>query len=142
MWIFKTKKQIRAEIEAEIEAEKELKKNEASNGKQCTIAQTPRAMIDAGKKIVEEEKEGMHFEDEREAKLSREPWVIIKGMVNDPVKGIKIELDWNDAFIQYLKENGYTGTDENQLIQQYVIHVMQDVDQKMKEEQDMQSRFE
>ena len=49
-----------------------------------------------------------------------EPWVVIKSDRLDPVKGIQIELDWNEAFIQYLKDNGLTGKDEDTIVQKWL----------------------
>ncbi len=48
------------------------------------------------------------------------PWVEIKGDSIDPVKGIQIELDWNSAFIQYLKDNGLEAKDDDALIQKWI----------------------
>lgn len=49
-------------------------------------------------------------------KNSHEPWVKIVGQANDPEKGIELELDWNDAFIIYLKRNGYNGVDDKAIV--------------------------
>lgn len=49
-----------------------------------------------------------------------EPWVHIKGMVHDPEMGIQIELDWNDAFVKFLRDNGITGSNDNAVVQKYL----------------------
>jgi hypothetical protein len=54
-----------------------------------------------------------------EIKRSKVPYIDVVGEVDDPKKGIGIQLDWNDAFVDHLKENGYTGTDE-EIIQRYL----------------------
>lgn len=49
-----------------------------------------------------------------------DPHVEIKSADFDPKKGMKIELDWNDEFIEYLKQNGYTGTSDEALVQKWL----------------------
>ena len=57
---------------------------------------------------------------DEDRKSSTEPWVEIRGSTVDPVKGIQIELDWNDAFIQYLKDNNFTGRDDETIVQKWL----------------------
>lgn len=130
MWrIFKTTKQIKEELLAEIAAE--------------DAAQKQRE-LEALREVEEQlrKDEELRLAAEEQLKNSAEPWVDIKGIVEDPEQGVKIELDWNDAFIAYLKENGYTGADDDQIIQQYVVRVMQDMNERMLAEQNMQSAYE
>lgn len=56
-----------------------------------------------------------------------EPWVEIKSDRLDPVKGIHIELDWNDAFVQYLKDNGIKGRDDETVVQKYLAFLYEDL---------------
>lgn len=60
-----------------------------------------------------------------------EPWVEIKSDNVDPVKGIQIELDWNEAFVQYLKDNGITAKTDESIVQKWVAMLYQDLMQKM-----------
>jgi hypothetical protein len=53
-------------------------------------------------------------------KAGEEPWVNITGIVRDPDRGIKIELDWNDTFIKYLKENGIEGPSDDIIVQRWL----------------------
>lgn len=53
-------------------------------------------------------------------RTSTEPWVEIKSERLDPVKGMVIELDWNEAFIQHLADNGITGRDEDTVVQKWI----------------------
>lgn len=67
-------------------------------------------------------------EEEDEAKRSSEvPWVEVKSDSYDKVKGIQIALDWNDAFIAYLIENGITGRDDDTIIQKWLALLYQDL---------------
>lgn len=61
---------------------------------------------------------------------SPEPWVEVTGESIDPVKGIEIRLDWNEAFIQYLKENGITAKDEDMAVQKWLALLYQDLIEK------------
>jgi hypothetical protein len=62
---------------------------------------------------------------------SIEPWIEIKSDRIDPIRGLIIEMDWNDAFIQHLKENGITHKDENVVVQKYIAMLYEDVVNKM-----------
>lgn len=44
------------------------------------------------------------------------PHVEIVGEVVDPKHGVKLELDWNPEFIEYLKQGGITGANEEQIV--------------------------
>lgn len=64
---------------------------------------------------------------------STEPWIEVKSAKHDDVKGIQIELDWNNAFIQYLKENGITGKDEEIAVQKYLGLLYEDLIQRFEQ---------
>jgi len=56
-----------------------------------------------------------------------EPWVDIKGAIEDPEHGIKMELDWNDAFVTYLRDNGITGADDEVVVQKWIALLYRDL---------------
>lgn len=88
-----------------------------------------RATVEAQLAEAKREVEMRRLQDEAD-RLKREgtePWVEIKSAKHDAVKGIQIELDWNDAFIQYLKENGITGRDEDTAVQKWLAFLYQDL---------------
>ena len=64
-------------------------------------------------------------------KASDQPWVTIIGESINPEKGIKIELDWNDAFVKYLKANGYNGSDEETVVGKWLVHLYKHLADKM-----------
>lgn len=78
--------------------------------------------------------------DEIDKKNSKEPWVQVIGEHVDPKQGIRIELDWNDAFVDYLKRSGYTGTSDEAIVQKWLAHLYQHLMEKMNPTQ--QSKFE
>lgn len=71
--------------------------------------------------------------DEDAIRNSTEPWVVIKSAKADPVKGIAIELDWNDAFIQYLKDNGLQASSEEILVQKWLAFLYDDLITKLED---------
>ncbi len=68
-------------------------------------------------------------------KRSKNPWVEVIGEQVDPKEGIKIELDWNEPFIEHLKRNGYTGSSEEAIVQKWLAHLYQHLIERMKENQ-------
>lgn len=64
---------------------------------------------------------------------STEPWVEIKGDSIHPVRGIEIKLDWNDAFIDYLQDNGIKGKDEDEVIRKWLSLLYADLASKFEQ---------
>ena len=62
-----------------------------------------------------------------------EPYVEIKSSDYDPEKGIRLELDWNEPFIDALKQNGFTGIDEDQLVQKWLAQTLRQMEIEMAE---------
>ena len=60
-------------------------------------------------------------------KISRTPWFELISMGIDHDGFVKVEMDWNNAFIKQLRENGYDGYDEQDVIQKYIITLLQNV---------------
>lgn len=60
----------------------------------------------------------------------KEPWVEIKSAEFNEVKGIQIELDWNEAFVQYLKENGVKARNDDQIVQKWLMMLYADLIEK------------
>lgn len=63
-----------------------------------------------------------------------EPWVEIKSDGIDGVKGIHIELDWNEAFIEYLKDAGIKGPTEDAVVQRWIAFLYQDLIERLEDE--------
>lgn len=49
-------------------------------------------------------------------KNSTEPWVVIRGESIDPVKGLRLDMDWNEAFVRHLRTNGVKGTKDDDVV--------------------------
>lgn len=74
-------------------------------------------------------------------KEAKEPWVDIVGNISDG-NGVGIELDWNDAFIDFLRASGINGTDDDEVVQKYITLLLRDMADQMEEEGDTGSEFE
>lgn len=70
-------------------------------------------------------------EQERAKRDGKDPWVEIRSADFNDVKGIQIELDWNDAFIEYLKDNGIKGRDDETIVQKWVAMLYHDLMEKL-----------
>ena len=62
------------------------------------------------------------------------PWVKLVGILEDAERGIEVKLDWNDAFVNELKEKGYVGIDDNQMVQKWLVMLTMNVAQDMNDE--------
>lgn len=63
----------------------------------------------------------------KQRKESDAPWIEVLGGDVDPEKGLQLNLDWNDAFIDQLRAQGYRGTTEGSLVGQWLLAVSQNV---------------
>ena len=71
--------------------------------------------------------------EDQDRKNSNVPWVELKGDDIDLNKGISLQLDWNDAFIEYLKENGITGKSEDAIVQKWLALLYIDLTNKFED---------
>ena len=53
-------------------------------------------------------------------RTSVDPWFRLESSGLDPIKGMSVELDWNEAFIQHLKDAGHGSRNENVIIQKWM----------------------
>ena len=62
--------------------------------------------------------------DEAEKEKDKEPYchIITEGIGENGMT--TFELDWNDAFIVHLKENGFTGPTDEDIVNQYLNAIM------------------
>lgn len=53
-------------------------------------------------------------------KNGSEPWVeVVSERYDDDSKQVEMKLDWNPAFIKMLRSNGYTGRDEQEIVDKW-----------------------
>lgn len=72
--------------------------------------------------------------EKQRANLLKEPWVSMPKISWDPVNKNKtyFELDYNDHFIKYLRDNNYSGTDDdvlNKWLNDVCISVIEDINE-------------
>ncbi len=69
----------------------------------------------------EEDERQRILDEERDKKRnSSEPWVEVIGEHIDDEGRIEIQLDWNDAFIKYLRRNNFRGATDDILVQAWL----------------------
>lgn len=66
------------------------------------------------------------------------PWVNLKSAEYDPATGFRIDLDWNDAFIQQLKDSGIDGPNEDIIIQKWLAFLYEDILKKLGSKQELE----
>lgn len=110
-----TKEELMAELKAELAAEK-LKEEEEAVEAQKAAEKHQEELAAGAAKIRENMME------------SDEPWVEMVGTTVDPEKGIKVELNWNTAFINYLRDGGVPGASEEECAQRWLAMIAKDVD--------------
>lgn len=72
---------------------------------------------------------------------SKEPWVELQSWADTP-QGVKVELEWNDAFVAYLKSQGIAGTDDEQTVQKWVALLLMQLNDRMENPEDGSSALE
>lgn len=100
------------------------------------------------KKQAEEENQRLKVEVDRLQSVdkdrvakrnAKEPWIEITSESFDANKGIAIGLDWNDAMIQYLKDNGINGSTDEDIVRKYIGFLYEDLVGKLEQKVEQQS---
>jgi len=58
-------------------------------------------------------------------KNSNEPWVSVISHGVDTTKGMKLDLDWNEAFIVYLRAAGVPGSRDEDMVAYWITSLHQ-----------------
>jgi len=88
--------------------------------------------IDAEKEAGKPQLQRVMSEESEKFKDSDEPWVTIIGDTISE-EGIQLALDWNFAFVQYLKSEGVTGADDTQVVQHWLAMISRQAADKLSE---------
>lgn len=111
--VAEVKRQVTAEIMADLKEDKVLKNKEIE---------------------LRRELEDIEYANYVALKMeSDDPWVDFVGDVRDTEKGQRLELNWNPAFVVFLKSIGITGVDEEQIVQKYISLLLRDMVDKNEE---------
>lgn len=75
------------------------------------------------------------FKTEQELlKNSDEPWCDFQTNIQ-PDGRVKIKMDWNKAFIQWLKENGFKASNEEDMVSAYFSSLVREAGDELTEEE-------
>lgn len=61
-----------------------------------------------------------------------EPKFKMEGILKDVTKGLRVELDWNAEFIDYLKQLGFHGGSEEELVGSFLNEMYKPLGNRMK----------
>ncbi len=91
-------------------------------------------VLEAKEKEIEREQEDLEY-NRYVARMqeSDDPWVDFVGNVRDTEMGQRLQMEWNDAFIVYLRANGVTGANDEQVVQKYISLLFKDMVDKNEE---------
>jgi hypothetical protein len=66
--------------------------------------------------------------DREKKKNSSEPWVeVVSEKYDESTKQVEMKLDWNGAFIKMLRVHGYTGNNEQEIVDKWFQRLSQDI---------------
>ena len=117
-------------------------KSLSEEDKQEIITELARQLLEneellaAALKKVMTEDEVVQKVKSRAKREAEEPWVEVRGAVADPAHGVKIDLDWNSGFILYLKQQGFNGANDEEIIQRYLAYLSADIHDSMASDED------
>ena len=60
----------------------------------------------------------------------------------DPEYGLELDFDWNEEFVQLLRDSGYTGTSDETVVQKWLEVFAQDCANKVKDQTPMKGDYQ
>lgn len=60
-----------------------------------------------------------------------EPRFKLEGILKDPARGLRVELDWNEEFVNYLKQVGFTGSNDEEIVGKFLQDMYKPLGQRM-----------
>lgn len=97
--------------------------NEMTGHIKLSIEQMGERLISTETQLTEMAKRDQNSKTPDMMKYSSEPWMQFVGGEVDPVRGVAINIDWNTAFVDQLRKNGFTGINEMQVVSQFIAQV-------------------
>ena len=91
---------------------------EALQASKTVIEQQQGYIEDLTNRVVVLEKHLTEYLEYKKKKESEQPFIEVISESFDEKEGLQIKLDWNEAMINYLRRNGYRGTDD-EIIEKY-----------------------
>lgn len=80
-------------------------------------------------KLAEDERQAVLIAEREAKRRSSDPWVDVTSEVIHEDGRFEIEMDWNDAFIKYLRQHGFRGANEEILVQQWLASIHKEIEQ-------------
>lgn len=94
--------------------------NETNNTANLNLINDHKTRIEALETTLKE------YIDYKKKKEGDEPFLELIGDELSAEYGLAVKLDWNAAMINYLKRNGYNGTTDEEIVQKYLVDMMND----------------
>jgi hypothetical protein len=88
-------------------------------------------LVDVNTRLSVLEQEAVIAEQAAEVAEASEPLVTLTGSDIDGDGKVKIALDWNDGFIDQLRASGYQGTTDEVVVQKWLVHLANDINEKL-----------
>lgn len=103
-----------------------------------SLREIVEAKQEAEQQVMEQARELKVLRDkalaDEERRNGTDPWVEVSSANFSSDRGIQIELDWNDAFIAYLRENGVKGKTDEVVVQKWLAVLYEDLISRIDEE--------
>lgn len=80
-------------------------------------------------KLAEDERQAVITADREAKRRSSDPWVDVTSETIHEDGRIEIQMDWNDAFIKYLRQHGFKGANEEVLVQQWLASIQKEAEE-------------
>lgn len=112
---------------------------------QTKIADQSEQQVELEQVNEQQETELKMFREQAEADRQRregsDPWVEVTSADYSAAKGIQVNLDWNEAFVKYLRDNGFDGDNDEVVVQKWLLLLYRDMAMNMEDEQIEQTDF-
>jgi hypothetical protein len=74
--------------------------------------------------MIKSIKEFLKFRKREKVHNSPEPFFVMN-IIRDDAEGTEVEMDWNAAFIKSLRDKGYIGISDEQVIEGYLFRIFE-----------------
>lgn len=64
-------------------------------------------------------------------KEGNEPWFKMEGRIRNPSEGVRIELDWSEEFISFLKQVGFKGATDEEIFGRWLNDIYKPLGSRM-----------
>lgn len=99
------------------------------------LADTKQELEMMSSKVESLEKHNASLQEELIAKQKPPIWFELTGHVSSdaPAKGVAVEMDWSDEFVDYLLKEGLTGKIDEELVKKWLLFTMDNIITELEE---------